>query len=106
MRIIAMGGQALIEGFALLGCETYAEASPEDVERVLADLLRRKQKAMVFLEHSLNRVGGPNLERARSEGGEIVVSEVPPLHAPEDYHPPVEELVTRVLGPSALEEKA
>jgi len=31
------------------------------------------------------------------------VTEVPPLHAPEAYHPQVEELVLRVLGPSALE---
>ncbi len=106
MRIIAMGGQALIDGFALLGCETHADATPEDVERVLLELLRRKEKALLFLEHSISRTGGPNLERVRSEGGDIVISEIPPLQAPEDYHPPVEELVTRILGPSALEEKA
>ncbi len=106
MRIIAMGGQALIDGFALLGCETHADATPEDVERVIADLLRRKEKAIIYLEHGISRAGGPNLERLRSEGGDIIISEVPPLHAPENYHPPVEALVTRVLGPAALEEKA
>ena len=106
MRIIAMGGQALIDGFALLGCETHANATPDDVERVLLELLRRKEKAILFLEESISRGGGPNLERVRSEGGDIVISEIPPLRAPEDYHPPVEELVTRILGPSALEEKA
>ena len=31
--------------------------------------------------------------------------EIPPLDAPESYRPPVEALVTRVLGPSALEER-
>jgi len=106
MRIIAMGSQALIEGFALLGCETHADASSEDVERILAELSRDKEKALIFLEHSLSRAGGPNLARVRKEGGHVVVSEVPPLHAPEDYKPPVEELVTRVLGPSALEERS
>jgi len=106
MRIIAMGGQALIEGFALLGCETYAKATPEDVERILAELLRDKEKALLFLEHSLSRSGGPGLERVRKEGGHIVVCEVPPLQAPEDYKPPVEALVTRVLGSSALEERS
>ncbi len=105
MRIIAMGGQALIDGFSLLGCETYADATSEDVENVLLELMRKKQKAILFLEHSISRTGGPHLERVRSEGGDIVISEIPPLHAPEDYHPPVEELVTRVLGPAALEEK-
>ncbi len=100
-----MGGQALTEGFALLGFETHADATPEDVERMLSALLRNKEKALVFLEHSLSHGAGPQLARVRKEGGHIVVSEVPPLQAPKDYRPPVEELVRRVLGPSALEEK-
>ena len=106
MRIIAMGGQALIDGFALLGFETYADATSGDVEQMLSELIRNKEKALLFLEHSLSRAAGPHLARVRKEGGHIIVSEVPPLHAPEDYRPPVEELVSRVLGPSALEEKS
>lgn len=104
MRMIAMVGVALAEGFALLGCETHANATPQDVEDVLSELLRGNDKALLFLEHGLARATGPSLERVRKEGGQILVTEVPPLHAPEDYQPPVEELVKRVLGPSALEE--
>ncbi len=106
MRIIAMGSQALIEGFGLLGFETHTNAKPEDVERILTELLRTKEKALVFLEHGLARCGTACLERVRREGGQIVVTEVPPLHAPKDYRPPVEDLVTRVLGPSALEDRS
>jgi len=105
MRVIAMGGEALAEGFALLGFETYANASPQDVERVLADLIERQDKALVYLEHDLVRDGSPSLERVRNEGGSIIVAELPPLAAPEDYHMPVEELVLKVLGPGALEER-
>ena len=104
MRIIAMGSQALVEGFALLGFEIVADASQDDVEQVVAELLRKKEKALLFLESELACCDSGSLNRVRREGGRIVVTEVPPLHAPEDYHPPVEELVLRVLGPSALEE--
>lgn len=105
MKNIAMGSAALTRGFALLGFETYPDATVETLEHVLEDLLRQKEKAVVFLEHHLARSGGPFLSQVRSEGGRIVVAEVPPLATPADYHPPVEELVKRILGPAALEEK-
>ena len=105
MRIVALGSQALVEGFSLLGAETYADAGAGDEERVLKSLVRSREKALVFIEHTLAREKTPTLSRVRREGGRIVVSEVPPLHTPADYQPPVEELVRRVLGPSALEER-
>jgi len=103
MRLIAMGGAALAEGFALLGFETRVEATRDDVESVLAELIRTKEHALVVLEHGLARTETPNLERVRREGGRIVVTEIPPLHAPADYRPPVEDLVRRVLGSRVLE---
>ncbi len=39
----------------------------------------------------------------REEGGRVVVAEIPPLHAPEDYHPQVEDVVRAILGAGALE---
>lgn len=105
MRLIAMGHAALTQGFALLGFETHPDADREMVESVLEQLLKHREKALVLLEHELARADGVYLNRVRSEGGRIVVVEVPPLHAPADYHPPVEDLVERVLGPSALEEQ-
>lgn len=104
-RMIAMGSAALVQGFALIGFETWPDASEEDLARVLADLIRAQEKAVVFLEPHLVRSQCRELARVRAEGGRIVVAEVPLLHAPGDYHPLVEELVTSVLGPAALEEK-
>ena len=103
MRLIAMGHAALAEGFALLGFETRVDATRDDVETVLAELIRTRERALVVLEHELARAETPNLERVRREGGRIVVTEIPPLHAPADYRPPVEDLVRRVLGPRVLE---
>lgn len=105
MRVIALGGAALMQGFALLGAETYEDATLDDVERVLAELLRGHDQALVFVENTLVTRAGSYLDRVRREGGRIIVSEIPPLDAPDSYRPPVEALVTRVLGASALEER-
>ena len=104
MRLIAAGTAALVEGFALLGFETLPDADDAAVESLLAELVHGREKALVVLEHHLARGHGQFLGQLRAEGGSVVITEVPPLHAPADYHPPVEELVRRILGPSALEE--
>lgn len=104
-RMIALGSAALTEGFSLIGIETLADATPEQLENLLADLVRRQEKALVFLEHSLARSQGPWLRHVREEGGRIVIAEVPPLHTPGDYHPQVEDVVRAILGAQALEPK-
>ncbi len=103
-RLIAMGSAELTLGFRLIGFETVADAKADDVERVLHNLIARKEKALVLLEPELARSNMPSLELVRREGGRIVVTEVPPLHAPQDYHPEVEDVVRSVLGPGALDD--
>jgi vacuolar-type H+-ATPase subunit F/Vma7 len=103
-RLVALGHAPLMEGFRLIGVETHAEASHETVERVLADLVRGGARALVFLEHHLAQGRGPWLERVRNEGGRIVVTEIPPLPAPDSYAPAVDGLLRAILGPDALEE--
>ncbi len=104
-RMIALGSAALTGGFNLIGFETVADASPQSLEQLLAELFTTRQKALVLVEEGLARSNGPWLRRVRNEGGRIVVVEVPPLQAPADYRPPVEDLVESILGPSALEER-
>lgn len=104
-RMIALGSAALTGGFNLIGFETVADASPQSLEQLLAELFTSRQKALVLVEEGLARSNGPWLRRVRNEGGRIVVVEVPPLQAPADYRPPVEALVESILGPSALEER-
>lgn len=103
-RLIAMGRAPLMEGFSLLGMETWPDATPEQLERVLSDLVRRGETALVLLEHDLAASGGAWLERVRNDVSRIVLTEIPPLNAPEHYTPMVDRRVRAILGPSALEE--
>jgi vacuolar-type H+-ATPase subunit F/Vma7 len=103
-RMIALGAAPLMEGFALIGFETHSNASAEQLETLLEQLVRNNTRALVLLEAGLARSTGPWLNRVRSEGGNIVVTEVPALHQAQEYHPQVEDLVTSILGDSALEE--
>lgn len=103
-RLIAMGSAELTLGFRLIGFETFPDAVEDDVERLLRDLVTNKEKALVLLEPGLARSGTKSLEHVRNEGGRIVVTEVPALNAPQDYHPEVEDVVRNVLGPGALED--
>jgi vacuolar-type H+-ATPase subunit F/Vma7 len=93
---------ALTDGFGLIGAEVHPDADQERVEAVLAQLVKDGSAALVLLESRLSQPAGPWLTRLRNEGGRIVVTELPPLPAPHDYAPAVDEVVRAVLGPEAL----
>lgn len=101
-RLVVMGSAGLVEGFRLIGAEAHADADPDTVESVLAQLVKDGDEALVLLETHLAHAGGPWLDRLRNEGGRIVITELPPLPAPHDYAPAVDEVVRTVLGPDAL----
>jgi vacuolar-type H+-ATPase subunit F/Vma7 len=101
-RLVVLGSAGLTEGFSLIGAEVYPDATHATVEQVLRDLVAQGAEALVLLEGQLAHGGGEWLTRLRNEGGRIVVTELPPLAAPQDYAPAVDEVVRRVLGPEAL----
>jgi vacuolar-type H+-ATPase subunit F/Vma7 len=101
-RLVVLGSASLVEGFSLIGAEGYPDADPASVEQVLADLWASGDAALVLLEAHLARSEGEWLKRLRNEGGRIVVTELPPLSAPNDYAPAVDEVVRSVLGADAL----
>jgi len=116
VRLIAMGHKALTDGFALLGFETFPNADADTVESVLSELLLSKEKAIVFLEERLTHAEQAessskqihtesSLLRARREAARVIITEIPPLNAPETYRPLVEDLVNRVLGSKVLDFK-
>ncbi len=102
-RLIALGSAALMEGFALIGFETYADPAPESVENLMAELLRNQRPALVVIEQSLTRSPGRFLLGAQREGGRIVITEIPEVHLSGSYRSRVESLVQSILGPDALE---
>jgi vacuolar-type H+-ATPase subunit F/Vma7 len=100
--LVVLGSAGLTEGFSLIGAEIYADADPAKVEEVLGQLVKSGDQALVLLETHLAHAGGHWLNRLRNEGGRIVVTELPPLAAPNNYAPAVDEVVRAVLGPEAL----
>jgi vacuolar-type H+-ATPase subunit F/Vma7 len=102
-RLIALGSAVLMEGFELIGFETFPDPAPETLDNLFQELLRKQQAALVVIEQSLTRNPGRHLLRAQREGGRIVITEIPELHQSGDYHSRVESLVQSILGPSALE---
>jgi vacuolar-type H+-ATPase subunit F/Vma7 len=102
-RMIALGSSALMEGFELVGFETFSDPTPEMLEDLFRELLRKQQAALVVIEQGLTRKPGRHLMRAQSEGGRIVITEIPEIHLGGGYHSRVENLVQSILGPSALE---
>jgi vacuolar-type H+-ATPase subunit F/Vma7 len=101
-RLVVLGSAGLTEGFGLVGAEIYPDATPAQVEAVLQALARSGTAALVLLEAHLAHAGGEWLTRLRNEGGSVVVTELPPLHAPESYTPAVDAVVGAVLGPETL----
>ncbi len=103
MKIIAFGSSELMDGFALLGIETHADADVETIDRVLSELSREREHALVYVQQDLMRIDIPIVTRLRSQGGRILICEIPSLHEVGDFRPQVETLIGRVLGSSALE---
>ncbi len=101
-RLVVIGSAGLADGFSLIGAEIHADADPAKVEEVLGQLVKSGDEALVLLETHLAHAGGHWLDRLRNEGGRIVVTELPPLAAPYDYAPAVDDVVRAVLGPEAL----
>jgi vacuolar-type H+-ATPase subunit F/Vma7 len=101
-RLIVLGSAGLAGGFGLIGAEVHADADQATVEAVLENLVRDGDEALVLLETHLAHGGGYWLNRLRNEGGRVVITELPPLPAPHDYAPAVDEVVRAVLGPEAL----
>jgi vacuolar-type H+-ATPase subunit F/Vma7 len=102
-RMIALGSAALMEGFALIGFETHADPAPEAIEQLLQELQREQQAALVVIEQRLARDPGRQLQRVQREGGRIVITEIPEIGMPGEYHSRVEGLVQSLLGSGALE---
>ncbi|MDJ0777948.1 MAG: V-type ATP synthase subunit F [Gammaproteobacteria bacterium] len=103
MRILAFGSSELMDGFALLGIETHADAASDTIERILGELVRKRERALVYLQQDLMQAEIPLVAQLRAQGGNILICEIPSLHDVDDYRPQVETLIGRVLGSSALE---
>ena len=98
VRKIFVGSHALTDGFRLIGFETFTEPSPGELDELLSGLLKEKQRALLIIEQSINRIGSKLLEQIRLEGGRIVLSEVPSLHDPDNFQSDLDQELKKLTG--------
>ncbi|MCW8944504.1 MAG: ATPase [Sedimenticola sp.] len=97
-RMLFMGEAALTDGFKLIGFETWADPSQEMLEQQLSRLLRKREKAFIILGHKLAHCDSVLLKRIRSEGGHIVITQVPSLAEPDNFHCEIDDRLQQLLG--------
>ena len=93
-----LGDATLTDGFRLIGFETMADPTEEELERVLQQLVNEKQNAFVVLDHRLSNCDSRMLQQVRAEGGRIIITEVPPLDTPDRFHCKIDDEVRSLLG--------
>lgn len=83
----------MIDGFRLAGIEVVPDATSAQLEALLKSLVTAKDKALILVEAALLDEPGPWLRRVQSEGGRVVVMQVPSLASAGDYHPEADRLL-------------
>ena len=102
-RMLFLGEESLADGFRLIGFETHASPTPEEVDRILRDLRRNREKAFVVVDDAVMGQEIPNLKQVRKEGGRIVVIAVPSLSAPTVLASEVANRLAALFGTTALQ---
>ena len=103
-RMVFAGERALADGFALIGFETLPDADPDQLEALLATLIRNRDSAFVVVDHDLARSGSRLLARVNADGGRILVAEVPPLSRPQELHIDLDAQIRVLLGGKPLDD--
>ncbi len=101
-RLYFLGEAGLANGFRLAGFEVYPDADVRTLDRLLGELCERRQRAFVILDHALADFESKMLQQVRAEGGRILLTQIPPLNAPDDHHSCIDREIARLLG-NALE---
>lgn len=104
MRVLAIGSQELMNGFALLGIETHTDIDAKTIDHLLNNIIHQQQRALIYLQQDFVQDDLPVLKYLRQEGGNILISEIPSLSSPDQRRAPIDKLIAKVIGPSALEE--
>ncbi len=105
-RMLFLGEESLADGFRLIGFEAYPNPTPGEVDRILRELLRDREKAFVVVDDALMQDEIPQLKRVRREGGRILVVAVPQLNAPTVLASEVAQRLASLFGVAKLQSEA
>lgn len=97
-RQVFLGDSTLATGFRLAGFEVYPDADSAKLDEVLEQLQSARTPAFVVIDQHLAEAAGRRLDEVRSEGGRILLTQVPPLTNPEHMHSSVDDRIEQLLG--------
>ena len=100
--MIFMGSSALTDGYRLIGFETWAEPKPSDIEKLLRELVNKRQNAFLVIEEGCDKEESPMLDQVRAVGGHIVVCIVPPLNEADRFRTRIDERLRMMLGSNSM----
>lgn len=101
-RLLFLGEESLADGFRLIGFETHPNPAPEEVDRILRNLQRNQERALVIVDDAVMREDIPNLKRVRREGGRILVIAVPRLNESPVLASEVADRLATLFGQATL----
>jgi len=97
-RMIFMGETQLADGFRLIGFETWADPSFEEVEKLVREMIVRRQNAFLVIDRRIAEAELPSIQQVRREGGHIVVTPVPPLNQPDSFHLRIDDRLQSIFA--------
>ncbi len=97
-RQVFLGDATLATGFRLAGFEVYPDADGDQLDKVLEQLQTSRTPAFVVIDQRLAEAAGRRLEEVRSEGGRILLTQVPPLTDPGQMRSSVDDRIQQLLG--------
>lgn len=97
-RQLFLGDAELATGFRLAGFEVFPNASIAELDRLLEELISTRAHAFVVVDQALAESDSPRVKQVRSEGGRILLTQVPPLTRPEQMTSSVDDRIQQLLG--------
>jgi vacuolar-type H+-ATPase subunit F/Vma7 len=104
-RMIFMGEPQLTDGFRLIGFETWADPGVEEVERMVREMIARRQSAFLVIDQRLAAADIPAIQQVRRGGGHIVVTTVPPLNRPDSFHMMIDQRIQSMFAAAGSDTK-
>ena len=93
-----LGDATLARGFRLAGFEVHPDIDETGMERLLRRLQSARRRAFVILDDRLAASSSEVLAEVRTEGGNILLSQVPPFNQPGALTSPIDERIEQMLG--------
>jgi vacuolar-type H+-ATPase subunit F/Vma7 len=97
-RQVFLGDANLATGFRLAGFEVFPDADIHAVDALLAQLLADRTPAFVVLDQQLATQDSKRLRQVRSEGGRILLTQVPRLTEPDKMRSEIDDHIQQLLG--------